>query len=67
MKDPDKIKERLPYRSINFDELSRSIGWVFWRDVIDIWKANESGFQLEDKDREKVSLILKHFKERGLI
>ena len=67
MKDPDRIKEKLPYRSINFDELSKSIGWVLWRDVIDIWKANESGFQLGDRDREKVPLVLKHFEERGLV
>lgn len=67
MKDPDKIKERLPYRSINFEDLAKSIGWVLWRDVIDIWKANESGFQLGDRDREKVPLVLKHFEERGLV
>jgi len=67
MKDPDRIKERLPYRSINFEELSKSIGWVLWRDIIEIWKANEDGFQLSDSDLNKVPLILKHFEEAGLI
>ena len=67
MNDPDGLKERLPYRSINFEELSRSIGWIFWRDVIKIWKANKDGFQLGDVDQEKIPLVLKHFEEAGLV
>jgi hypothetical protein len=67
MKDPDSIKERVPYRSINFEELSKNIGWVLWRDVIEIWKANEDGFHLSDNDREKVPLIFRHFEEAGLV
>jgi len=67
MKDPESLKGRLPYRSINFEELSKSIGWVLWRDVIEIWKANQNGFQLGDADQEKIPLILKHFEEAGLV
>jgi hypothetical protein len=67
MKDPDRIKERLPYRPIDFEELSKSIGWVLWRDVIEIWKANKDGFQLRDTDQEKVPLVIKHFEQAGLV
>jgi hypothetical protein len=66
-KDPYRIKERIPYRSINFEELSKNIEWVLWRDVIEIWKANQNGFHLNDDDREKVPLIFRHFEEAGLI
>jgi hypothetical protein len=67
MKDPDRLKERLPYRTINFEELSKSIGWILWRDVIEIWKANKDGFQLGDADQEKIPLVLKHFERAGLV
>jgi hypothetical protein len=67
MKDPGRIKERIPYRSLNFEELSKNIGWVLWRDVIEIWKANKNGFHLSDDDREKVPLIFRHFQEVGLV
>jgi hypothetical protein len=67
MKDPDRIKERILYRSINFEELSKNIGWVLWRDIIEIWKANKDGFHLSDDDREKVPLIFSRFEEVGLV
>lgn len=67
MKEPDRLKERLPYRSANFEELSKSIGWILWRDVVKIWNANVNGFQLGDADREKIPLVLKHFEEAGLV
>jgi hypothetical protein len=66
MKDPDRIKERIPYRSINFEELSKNIGWVLWSDVIKIWKNCQHEFQLVDEDQKRVPMILKHFEEAGL-
>jgi hypothetical protein len=67
MEDPERIREKLPYRSIDFEELSRSIGWILWKDVIEIWKGNKDEFHLNDADQEKVALVLKHFQEAGLI
>lgn len=68
MNDPDRIKERLPYRSINFEELSKGIGWVLWRNIIEIWNINKNGFMLSENDRQKVlPLIVKRFEEAGLV
>ena len=66
MRDPNRIKEKLPYRSINFEQLSANIMWILWRDVIQIWHANKEEFQVEGEDRMKVPLVSKHFEEAGL-
>lgn len=63
---PEFIRERLPYLSIDFGELSRSIGWILWRDVIETWKAFAGDFHLDNREREMLPSVVRHFEETGL-
>lgn len=63
---PDLIREKLPYLSIDFGELSRSIGWILWREVFEIWKDLAGEFKLQEEDRKRLPLVLQHFIEIGL-
>lgn len=67
MRDPNRINEKVPYRSINFEEVSRSIGWILWRDVIEIWKTHKNEFRLTRSDEDKVPEVFRHFEEAGLV
>ena len=51
---PELIREKLPYLSIDFGELSRSIGWILWRDVIGTWKDHIDEFKLKEEDRDSL-------------
>jgi hypothetical protein len=64
---PDLIREKLPYLSIDFNEISRDIGWILWKDVIEIWKGLTGEFILQKEDREQLSLVLQHFIAAGLV
>jgi hypothetical protein len=63
---PALIRERLPYLSIDFETLSRRIGWILWRDVIGAWKEWRDEFRLVEEDQKKIPLVLQHFEEAGL-
>ncbi len=65
---PDSIREKLPYLlSVDFEELSKNIGWILWRDVIEVWKEWKHEFKLKEKDQEQIALVLQHFEEAGLV
>jgi len=64
---PEFIRERLPYLSIDFRELSRSVGWILWKDVIGVWKEWKEEFKLDMRDREQIPRVLQLFEEAGMV
>ena len=64
---PEFIRERLPYLSIDFEELSQSMGWILWGDVIETWNGLRSEFKMQEEDLQEIPLAFQHFMNAGLL